>query len=283
MFDKLFDEFVPLRHFAGPEGEHVPERLARPATLPDVVHDHLPVVRVDNKCQQAFGFHNQPLLEIVTRAGDHHLLDQGGQSLGTEDVWSLGVLILVIMQEFKHERQFQKGVFLRTGRVRWRLAPLNFPVQRQQLHSLVRQQGRVLGEQRLKIRLERQCDLLRLGTRVQFRIGGYILEKDQRFLAEFLHNSFPGDVPLDPAAIGPCDPRREKQFRPFGQRPEHFRFQGSLQPDQFLHRRFQGGHQVPLCLLQRSQNHRLRQVGLGGALDQRRQHLVHVRVVLDQF
>ena len=123
------------------------------------------MVRVNDKGEQSFSLGNQLFIERVLGAGDHQLLDQGGQPLGKDDIRRFGVLVVVVMKQLEDEGKFVEGVLFRARMVGGGFALLDALVQGAQFLPFLGHHVRVLLEELFKVRAKGEHDLLRFRTR----------------------------------------------------------------------------------------------------------------------
>src|SRR4030081_3400931 len=132
------------------------------------------------------------------------------------------------MKKFEDERQPVKGLLLRPRLLGRGLAALDPLVERQQIRPLVPRYDGLLLEQRLEFSPERQHDGFGFRTRIELRIGGQIVEVEQRRLAKFPNYPFPRQLPFNEATIG-ADHRWGKEGLGAREEPlEHGRFKRRL-------------------------------------------------------
>ena len=135
MAHKLGHDLIQLGHSLATQPQHVLERFPGPAALPDVVHDHEPVVRVDDKCRQRLDLLDQLLIQGCLGPGDSQLLHQSRQALREYHVRRFRVLMLIIVEQFDNKRQPLEGVLLCPRLVCMGFAPLNLLVKSLQVRS----------------------------------------------------------------------------------------------------------------------------------------------------
>ena len=140
----------------------------------------------------------------------------------------------------------------------------------------------ILFEQRFKLILERQHDFLGLGPRIEPRVGGHVVEKDEGLLAEIADDALARQLALHEGAVGADDARGKELFRLLDQGLQHVGLERRIEPDEFLDRQLEGGVQVALGLLHRLQDGGQGHGALPGALDEGGEDFVHAVIVLDE-
>ncbi len=141
----------------------------------------------------------------------------------------------------------------------------------------------MLLKQGFEIVFEHHHDLFRFGLRVELRIGGHVVKKDQRGLAKLLDDPLPRQLAFHITAVGPHCSRRKEYFGLPRQRLQQLLFQRRFQLDQFFRQRFHGGAQVAFGLIQRLEQGWRRQRGFHRPFDQPRKNLADIGVMLHQL
>ena len=283
MLDEFRHDFVKVRNFFGPQAQHIFQGPRRAAVLAEVVDRGEAMIRGDDGSEQAFRLQHHLFIQRIARASDGDLFHDAGEALGEECFRHFRVLVLVVMQQFEDKGQFGERNFLLLRLLGGGLALLDFLVQRQQGVPLVSDHRGVLLEHQIEVGFERQHDLVRLGARVQFRIGRQVVEKNQRRVAEFPDDAFARHLALEITARGPHDARIEKVFRARDEGLQQLVFQRHLHLRQLLHERLHLGGEVTLHLVQHDEHLRLRQAVGDAAVDEAAQHVADLLVVLHEL
>ena len=138
-------------------------------------------------------------------------------------------------------------------------------------------------EERFEITLEGEHDFVGFGARIQFGIGGQVVEEDQRGLAEFAEDAFLGQLAFDETAIGADHGRQEKFLGLRDEGREQGFFQRRIQLNQFFHGGLHRRGEVAFDLVERDEDGGQGQGRIGFAPGQGGADFVHMGVVFDEL
>ena len=150
MLDKFRDQFALVRHLIGAQPEHKLQCPPHPATFPDVVDDHEPVIRRQHPRQQRLGLDEERLVQVVAPGDQHQLLNQRRQTLGKNNVRRLGILVLVVVEQFQKKRELVESQPLGAGGFGVGLAILHLLEKLLQRRALLGRQARLPGQKGFK-------------------------------------------------------------------------------------------------------------------------------------